>query len=276
LEKPRTSPRLSDEQVEHAQDTLAQLQCETETAARETLATLPLFPPKFSYPGVSEGHDELWNSRAVPHIPGSGRAPVSTPKPDRYYGYKDTAFDLREYAIISHRALNPYAQPGTTSYWPFFPVEFKAQSRGGTFWVGVNQNAANGAHILRSIEALRHHSQADEDTQLGNHVFSCVIDTTDAALWVHWVEAEAEDKSKDGYKSHHSPPPSPPSYHMAEVAHYHLSRPDDLRVFHASVRNILDHAVGIRLVQIRTLLAAVSVDDLERGEKARRTRQFEE
>lgn len=126
LERQRTSPGLSEDQIRNTQDVLTQLEPESETATRETLAALPLFPPKFSHPQISEGHDELWNARAIPHTPGHGLPPVSTPKADRYYGYKSTVFDDHEYAVVNHRAVRPYAQPGSTSYWPFFMVEFKA------------------------------------------------------------------------------------------------------------------------------------------------------
>lgn len=257
LERQRTSPGLTEEQVENTQDVLAQLECESEIATRETFAILPLFPPKFSHPHINQGHDELWNTKAVPYKPGQGLPPISTPKADRYYGYRSSVFDDHEYAAVNHRALRPYALPGSTSYWPFFMVEFKSQSRGGTLWAAVNQNAGTGAHTLNSIKILREYSKTlDTNVQLDNYVFTCVADATNAALWVHWLDG-----------SH---------CNMAEVAHFHFARAIELRAFRDSVKNIIDHAIDVRLPRIKELLTEVALNDLERIEKAKRVRRSSE
>ena len=254
LGKQRTSPGLSEDQIKDTQDTLCRLDCENEDGIKETLPTLPIFPPKFSQPSISQGHNGLWNATALPHTSGQGLPPISTPKADRYYGYADTAFDNQEYGLVNHRALRPFAQPGSAaSFWPFFMVEFKAPSRAGTLWAAVNQNAGNGAHSLNSIETLRSYSKNSKNINLDNYIFSCVADTTDAALWVHWL---------DGSR-----------YNMAEVGHFHFARPMELKAFRNSIKNIIDYGVDDRLPMIKDVLKDVAINDLDRIEKAKRTRR---
>ncbi|KAF7502577.1 hypothetical protein GJ744_005468 [Endocarpon pusillum] len=53
LAKQRTSPGLSEDQVKDTQDTLCRLDCENEDGIKETLPTLPIFPPKFSQPSMT-------------------------------------------------------------------------------------------------------------------------------------------------------------------------------------------------------------------------------
>jgi hypothetical protein len=50
----------------------------------------------------------------------------------------------------------------------------------------------------------------------------------------------------------------------------------ELRAFRDSVKNIIEHAVDVRLPMIKGLLTEIAVDDLERIEKAKSTRPSSE
>ncbi|KAI9886543.1 MAG: hypothetical protein M1823_001654 [Watsoniomyces obsoletus] len=199
ISRTRTSPRLSDENVMAIQGELADLTDVDEGTIQHGLIGTGLFPTNTGNPGVATGGNSLFDGTALPYTSGLYLPPISTPKPDLVYGYPFKSFTAAEAALMWQPQLSPYAQPTTANYWPFFVVEFKSGSQGGTRWVAENQNAGTGAHCVNSIETLLGYlTNTDQPrprprTIIDSLAFSCVAESDMASLWVHWRTDGGED-----------------------------------------------------------------------------------
>ena len=60
---------------------------------------------------------------------------------------------------------------------------------------------------------------------------------------------------------------------MAEVGHFHFAKPMELKAFRNSIKNI---GVNDGLPMIKDVLEEVAIHDLDRIEKAKRTRRSSE
>ncbi|KAF7502576.1 hypothetical protein GJ744_005467 [Endocarpon pusillum] len=60
---------------------------------------------------------------------------------------------------------------------------------------------------------------------------------------------------------------------MAELGHFHFARSMELKAFRNSIKNIIDYGVDDRLPMIKGVLKEVAINDLDRIEKAKRTRR---
>ena len=186
----------------------------------------------------------VFSTTHMPPAPDPEAAPVVAPKPDRHFGYMMAAFEtpvidtdgqtVSVRHIVTNGLVSGYARPSTTNLWPFFFVEFKTGSRGGTHWVAQNQNAGSGALSVNSLEIIMARANvkfsADDAA-----VFSCSMDAEYATLWVSW-----HDEIK---------------FRMTVFATYILRRPQDLRDMDRDIRNIIDYGLGKRLTLIRNTLA---------------------
>ncbi|MCJ1412017.1 hypothetical protein MMC19_006109 [Ptychographa xylographoides] len=160
---------------------------------------------------------------------------------------------------MSHNCLKPIAAPTTAGYWPFFMVEFKSLSRGGTSWVAENQNAGSEAHSVKAMETLQQYSRGSRRTVFHSVAFSCVADVNNASIRVHWCQEGAELE-----------------WISAEIENYHLKRDNDMTGFRDAARNIIDHGINERLSNIKVILSDIYVSDLdlmEKGSKARNADQ---
>lgn len=142
---------------------------------------------------------------------------------------------------MTHRRLRDLSRPSTGACCPFFIVEFKSGSRGGTRWVAQNQNAASGCHSVNCLEKLLAYSQKPrgKDNIIDSLVFSCVVEADQSSLWVHWYEPAAGETF--------------PRFLSAEIGFYLLKKFEDLRRFHHDIRIVFDYGLNQRLQQIKTV-----------------------
>ncbi|MCJ1482300.1 hypothetical protein MMC06_002463 [Schaereria dolodes] len=274
IEKERTSPSLTDQEVAYTREQLCTLDNADEEVTRTGFANTSLFPRTLDYKvGVNNyslavGANLPFDPAALPYTPGSRYLPIVTPIPDFHYGYPYQSFtksQSRLPEVLQHPRLRPYAQPNSSTYWPFFAVEYKSQSRLGSTWVAENQNAGTGAHCVNSIETLLNYTKTTEQRQITDSLaFSCVADSHNAALWVHWRE--------DGVD---------PRFVSSEIGYYHFHRPSDIRKFRSSVKNIIDYGLNERLLMIQNALSDIlpqipDWDAEDKAKKARRSSQIDD
>lgn len=164
---------------------------------------------------------------------------IAAPKTDVNYGYAEETFSPEERAILQHNVISPYAHPSGEGFMPFFAVDFKAQSRQGTFWVAENQCAGFGAHRMNSVTHLFQRVQRAVQTE-DVVMFSCTMDCNSAVFWVHWREMNSNGDTPWHYRS-------------AQALHLDLINSDDVRQLPQTIRNILDFGLGDRLTKIREL-----------------------
>ena len=247
IEKARGSPLLSDQQTDRIQHELSALDNADEETTRTGYAAIPLFPKKLDYEegpnqySIAIGANLPFDRTALPVGSSTRSPPIVTPSPDFHYGFPYESFNDSPAPlpdVLQHPRLHPYAKPTTAAYWPFFAVEFKSQSRLGSRWVAANQNAGTGSHCVNSIETLLNNVRSSDDRNPTDSVaFSCIVDSDDASLWVHW--RQLGDR---------------PRFTSSEIGHYHLHRKNEVQDLRSSVRNIIDFGLEKRLPMIKDAL----------------------
>lgn len=241
LRKERTSPGLTDSEVSQLRRELSEDADAEEDMAKITLSKSPLFPASVNYLGqphlLARGANIPFDRKGLPHIKGYRLPPVRQPKPDFHFGYSHNSFTRAEDSVMRQPRISPYAQPNSSNYWPFFAVEVKSPSRGGTTWVAENQNAGTGAHCVNSMNVLLEYTNSQPRSETQSLAFSCVADYNGASLWVHWREL-----GEDG------------RFMMSELDYFRFKKPHDIRGFRARVRNIIEFGLGDRLATIKGAL----------------------
>jgi len=256
----RSSPGFRGEELESVHKKLSGLVSADEDTTRHGFSKTSIFPDQDDYDDkIVLGGSVPWDKKALPHVHGFNFPPIVQSKPDYQYGYPRDSFDNHEAAVMQSNRLTPYSHPSSAGYWPFFVIEIKSVSRGGTHWVAENQNAGSGAHCVNSIQTLLNYTRDKEQRMLDSLAFSCVADINSASLWVHWYQVGDS-----------------PRFISSEVDSYHWKKPDDLRRLRSGIRNIIDWGVDRRLKTIKEALndilpSEVSQWDLE--DRAARLRQ---
>ncbi len=254
IARSRKSPQLNDVEVAAIQDEMAELVDADKATTRSGLNVSKLFPTRKDYNGkVAIGGNLPFDQTALPFTSGLNVPPIATPKPDVHYGYPVESFSTREAAMMLQPQLNPFAQPITANCWPFFAVEFKSGSRGGTRWVAENQNAGTGAHCVNSIETLLRFvadkDKGDDQNRprkvVDSLAFSCVAESDAASLWVHCRTDDDNDGNGNGNGGR---------FVSSEIEFYSFKKAQDVRAFRAGVRNIIDHALAERLDMVQKAL----------------------
>ena len=244
FQKARNSPDLSDEELFAIRDELSQLVNADEGTTRQGFDAAHLFPTRKTYMDkIAVGASVPFDRTALPFTRGLNLPPIVTPKPDIHYGYPRDSFTPVESAVMRHNRLNAFSHPTTATYWPFFAVEFKSASRGGTRWVADNQNAGTGCHCVNSIETLLKYTRKAEVQRqtIDSLAFSCVADADFGSLWVHWQDLRTDEGSS--------------RFLSSEVDNFSFRKLNDLRQFRACVRNIIEYGIDKRLDTIKKALA---------------------
>ncbi len=139
---------------------------------------------------------------------------------------------------MQHSRFQSYVKPNSSTYWSFFAVEYKSQSRLEFTWVAENQNAEIESYCVNSIETLMSYTTNTDERQIIDFIaFSCVVNSHNASLWVHWREDEDDSR-----------------FVSSEVDYYHFHRSRDIREFRANVKNIIDYELSERLTMIKNAL----------------------
>lgn len=243
LEAQRSSPGLKDEELSSALRTVVGLEnADEETTSRE-LNTTSLFPRAANYDWkIAVGGSVPLDRTALPHAFGRNFLPIVQPKPDYQYGYPHASFNADEAEVMEHRRLRDYARPSSAAFWPFFFIELKSVSHGGTHWVAENQNAGSGAHCVNSMKTLMNYTKDNEKRTniLNSLAFSCIADVYSASLWVHWHEAG--DSSR---------------FISSKVKSYQMDNKEDFQSLRSGIRNIIDYGIDKRLPAIKQALRDV-------------------
>ena len=184
---------------------------------------------------------------------------ICQPKPDVAYGYTlegiESSQQIAQNSTFSGVDLSKYSRPAKDFYWPFFVVEFKAPSVGGTVFAAENQCAGGGSALLMAAHALYTAAlQAKACVDLADSIaYSAAIDGAIVNLHVHWYDA--------GRKK----------YYLEEVRNYNFKRHKDIQKFYMHTRNIVDWGLGERLEKIKTALDVILADDIKKkqGQKKR-------
>ena len=239
INRKRHSPGLSGQELDSTEKEISTLASNDEGSTVKQLSSTSLFPTQAHYDGrVALGGGVPFHRAGLPFVSGYNYPPIVAPRSDLHYGYPESSFIDNEYATMQHSRLKPYSQPTSANFWPFFAVEFKSQSRGGTSWVAENQNAGTGSHSVNSMEILMKYARGQRQRQITDTVFfSCVADTSSASIWVHWMDSNDH-----------------PRFSSSEVDLYSMKKPKDLVAFRASVRNIIDYGIDQRLTIIKDAL----------------------
>ncbi|MCJ1255605.1 hypothetical protein MMC24_003422 [Lignoscripta atroalba] len=252
LYKPRTSPPLVNNQIEDLRSNLHETINMKEADSKMKIRS-KMFPTG-NYGGrLVSTMEPVLSVEGLPHHQ-YVQQPVVQPKPDLSYGYHKNAFSQPQAFLQQSTALSSYAIPNTEYYWPFFHIEFKSQSRGGTHWVAENQNAGNGTHSVKSMETLLEYAKYNPKRhhQIGDSVaFSCCIDSEYATLWVHWV-----DKSQDKESN-------TPHYVSSYLGTYVFRDTTQLLEFRKHTKNIIEHGLDQRLSKIKQALSDIMLFDPE-------------
>ena len=258
ITRTRNSPELNEEQVRRIQNNLAASANVSEPVFNIRFQTTGLLPDFDFHRASSLASDTLFSREPVPHKNDLGIPHVATPKPDFAYGVAESVFSDRERGLTSHPLLHPYAAPTTDCLFPFFTVELKSPSRGGTIWAAENQNAGSGAHSVNSLHTLYEYTKTQRKVELAKtFVFSCCVDYTSAHIYVHWCSDEKERLHVSSY-----------------LQQYNFHQPRDVMDFRTTIRNIIEYGVDNRLKEIKSALAEICLDRLNDLSKAQKVRKI--
>ena len=250
IEKARTTPEPSAEDLSKIRERLAKVVEGDEGLTREAFAATGLFEiPQQHADQVVNGTSLPFDRKGLPHTHGYYFPPIPAPRPDLQYGYDHYEFSTGENGVMINHRISPYAKPSTAGYWPFFLVEFKAASRQGTHFIGENQSAGSGAHCVNSVETLLDYISTERPKERTIHsmVFSCVADGQHGTIWVHWQECRSAGKS---------------IYVSTELQDYTWKHDAKMMLdFRKAIRNVIDHGVEDRLPRIKEALTSL-VDSL--------------
>ncbi|GME34152.1 hypothetical protein GTA08_BOTSDO12582 [Neofusicoccum parvum] len=144
---------------------------------------------------------------------------VRTPVPDVTFGLSDTAFARQQLLAMIIPPTSSVCEPISSLYWPFFVLEYKAQAKGGSIYVVVNQCAGSGSACIKAQAKLK--TPAD-------HIplaFSYAIDDRTAELLVHHLDESTK-------------------YYVSTVHRYLLADPLHLEHLHRHIHNIIDWGVS--------------------------------
>lgn len=195
-----------------------------------------------------KGWDRQYHPKPATEIRTAGE--LEQARPDITFGYihQDLAGNDHEAAFddADETLFRQYAVCQGILF-PFFTVEMKSASAGGTIPEAIVQSARSGAVALNALHAFFEASCAncnddnsegmhDPACQYAHHIlhFSAVADLQIAQLYVHWIEHNGK---------HHETGKAMPRYRMEKV-----SQVEDFR---RSLKHILAWARGSRLEAIR-------------------------
>ena len=252
LEKKRITPEPSAKDLSRMQTKIARAIEKDEGGTRDAFVSAQLFeiPEKHVFT-IADGSSVPFDRNGLPHTHGFNLTPIAAPKPDLQFGFPHTEFAASQIGVMNNHRISPYAKPSTATYWPFFVVELKAASRGGTHFIGENQAAGAGAHCVKSVDTLFEHTHRERSKEkaFDSMMFSCVADAQHGTLWVHWRGIEVGKQ---------------PRYNSAELRDF-VWKHDSAEIlnFRRTVRNIIDYGVDTRLPEIKealdTLVQRISV-----------------
>jgi hypothetical protein len=267
VSKARLSPPLRGADLEATWKRLAGAVDKPEDVVRKRVDGTNLLPTGDQYgERIAEGGNLPFDRAGLPYLEEGGYPNrLVTPKTALTYGTATRAdlgiFSVREYQVMMHRRIKPFAMPTTANSYPFFLVEFKASSRNGSHWAAENQNTGAGAHSVNSLETLLDYCDQTRLRKMTDTVaFSCVAFAEWATIWVHWREDTGEKR-----------------FVSSEIQMFSFKKPAQIAEFCASAKNIIEFGLGERLTNIKSALEELysRLPDWDREDKAAKTRSSE-
>jgi len=250
----RDTPSLGVSELINVREGLQEANDGDESVTQKAIESSGIIPPLTSsclrigrVIALAEGGNVPFTRKALPRQP-EAVWQISTPKPDRYYGYKRDLFDNRMHSVMNQARLKFCAMPTKSSLWTFLAIEYKAQSRSG-LWPAINQNAGTGALCVNAMEILMGLAWPQERWNATDTMFfSFAITTEEAALFVHcrhedWLGEEDERNWP---------------FISAEVDNYRLNRPDQVQKLHTAMLNIMEWSLKQRLPKIKEALERIA------------------
>ena len=237
--KQRGSPQLGDEAVSKVIDTVEELADSTEGPSAKLIRT-DMFP--FERPGIAEGGNSQWSTVALPNNP-EHQYDLSAPKPDTHFGYptnQRSGWSNAQTNAITHPVARPYAQPARGNTFPFLMVEMKSEAAGGTIYVAENQAAGSGSHSVNALLWLLQEAGTYDSSSVTDTIaYTITMSHREAIFYLHWY-SEADRR-----------------YYMSFLESYSSVKAKDIRACNNTVKNIIDHGLGLRRTVISTALEAL-------------------
>jgi hypothetical protein len=176
-------------------------------------------------------------------------------RPDITFGYiyQDMAKELEAPFDEADEALfRQYAVCDGLCF-PYFTVEMKSASAGGTIPEAIVQGARSGAIALKAMEfyfttAYGLDRQSEYKQELCH--FSATSDLQTAHIYVHWLEAGG---------AHHDTSAPMPRYRMERIKQIFLDEQYAVEDYRRMLRHILDFARGPRLDSIKAAAPAFRI-----------------
>ncbi|KAL1616192.1 hypothetical protein SLS56_011499 [Neofusicoccum ribis] len=91
----------------------------------------------------------------VPALIAANVPRVRTPVPDVAFGLGNTAFAKQQILAMAISPTSCVCEPISSLYWPFFVLGYKAQAKGGSIYVAVNQCAGSGSACIKAQATLK-------------------------------------------------------------------------------------------------------------------------
>ncbi|KAI9854871.1 MAG: hypothetical protein M1813_000647 [Trichoglossum hirsutum] len=215
-----------------------------------------LVPYLFPLPEVAFGRANLAKNRDVEFRPGSVPNPedentppalrlsvemvgaLGTPKPSLAFGYPDSSFDQRQASI--NDIYPDLAGLSRGLQHPFFFVQWKSSSTGGTAYDAQNQAMRTGAALVNArVDLCELASPLATPSSSDACVFSATIDSYTATTYIHWC---ATDESGNR------------NFHMNSLSDFILGRQVDIWRLQREIDNIMEWGLGRRLARTRAIL----------------------
>lgn len=250
IRRPRMSPEMDDAFALAVKDTAHCMETMEEERLVDNLVPM-MIPRMRDLPSkkLATAGNTMWrNATPIPLDPSvrHNPLPLSSPKPDRIFGYSKTAFNkdrIRTIDLLIDKSGRSYAIPDNEIRLPFFEVECKSQAKSGTHFIAMNQAANTGSVALHGyLELLRCSFGVEAIDYSEPQFFSLTIDQVYVQINVHWVSAGADNAQF--------------SFHVGMLERYFLNRLDDIKAVRQAVKNILDYAVTDRLPRLCEALDA--------------------
>lgn len=125
IEKERTSPGLTDQEVTYTREQLSTLDNADEEVTRTGFANTSLFPKKLDYKlgsnkfAIAVGVNLPFDQKALPYTPGSRYPPVVTLMPEFHYDYSQNSFmnpQSRLSEVMQHSRFQSYVKSNSSTY----------------------------------------------------------------------------------------------------------------------------------------------------------------
>ena len=238
--KGRNSPPLTDAEVHEVVDTAEDLLDYAESKASDLIGT-KAFPVQRR--GIAEGRNVQWTTEPLPTNPNYPHR-LSAPKPDRHFGYplgQKSDWTDAEMAVVDHRAAQAFTQPTRENLFPFYMLEIKAESTGGTLYIAENQAVGSGVHSVESLRWLLSEAFPSEVPSASDAVaFTGAVTPRAAVFYICWFSVENQCYYVSKFKS---------------VSFLDGPEKPDVQECRNVTKSIIDYGVVVRQAAIRKALA---------------------